>query len=52
MVKGRLLQAAAIYETILLQDPTDLLAIRSCYDIYLVLGYVYTGLDHILYRPG
>ncbi|ETI49925.1 hypothetical protein, variant 2 [Phytophthora nicotianae CJ01A1] len=38
MVHGRHHEAAAVYETILLHDQTDLLALRCCYDIYLFLG--------------
>ncbi|KAG2789270.1 hypothetical protein PC129_g4215 [Phytophthora cactorum] len=38
MVHGRHHEAAAVYETILLHDHTDLLALRCCYDIYLFLG--------------
>lgn len=38
MVHGRHYEAAALYETILLRDHTDLLAMRCCYDVYLFLG--------------
>ncbi|KAF4145334.1 hypothetical protein GN958_ATG05523 [Phytophthora infestans] len=38
MVHGRHHEAAAVYETILLHDHRDLLALRCCYDIYLFLG--------------
>ena len=38
MVHGRYYQAAALYETILLLDHTDLLALRCCYDVYRFLG--------------
>ncbi|GMF12553.1 unnamed protein product [Phytophthora lilii] len=38
MVHGRHHEAAAVYETILQQDHSDLLALRCCYDIYLFLG--------------
>ncbi|OWZ23863.1 DNA polymerase epsilon subunit [Phytophthora megakarya] len=38
MVHGRHHEAAAVYETLLLHDHKDLLALRCCYDIYLFLG--------------
>ncbi|CAH0520175.1 unnamed protein product [Peronospora belbahrii] len=38
MVHGRHYEAAALYETILMHDYTDLLALRCCYDIYRFLG--------------
>ncbi|RLN75555.1 hypothetical protein BBJ28_00021887, partial [Nothophytophthora sp. Chile5] len=38
MIHGRHHEAAAVYETILLQDHSDLLALRCCYDLYLFLG--------------
>ncbi|KAE9340757.1 hypothetical protein PF008_g10961 [Phytophthora fragariae] len=38
MVHGRHHEAAAVYETILQQDHSDLLALRCCYDIYRFLG--------------
>jgi hypothetical protein len=40
MVYGRYREAAAIYETILLHDPTDLLAQRCAFDVYVMIGYV------------
>lgn len=38
MVHGRHHEAAWVYETILQQDHSDLLALRCCYDIYRFLG--------------
>ncbi|DBA03626.1 TPA: hypothetical protein N0F65_006805 [Lagenidium giganteum] len=38
MVNGRAREAAMIYETILSADPSDLLALRCSYDLYLQLG--------------
>ncbi|GLD92992.1 hypothetical protein PINS_up001584 [Pythium insidiosum] len=38
MVYGRFREAAAVYETILLHDPRDLLAQRCAFDIYVLLG--------------
>ncbi|CAI5747422.1 unnamed protein product [Peronospora destructor] len=38
IVHGRNYEAAALYETILLHDYTDLLALRCCYDVYRFLG--------------
>lgn len=38
MVSGRLREATAIYETILVQEHHDLLALRCSYDLYLLLG--------------
>ncbi|CEG41729.1 dna polymerase epsilon subunit [Plasmopara halstedii] len=38
MVHGRHYEAAAVYETILLHDHTDLLALRCCFDIYRFLN--------------
>ncbi|KAL4175877.1 hypothetical protein KRP22_000835 [Phytophthora ramorum] len=38
MVHGRHHEAATVYETILLHDHSDLLALRCCYDIYKFLG--------------
>lgn len=38
MAYGRYREAAAIYETILLRDYTDLLAQRCAFDIYVLLG--------------
>lgn len=40
MVSGRYREATVVYETILLQDPRDLLALRCTFDLYLILGYV------------
>lgn len=39
VVHGRHREAAVVYETILREDPTDLLALRCCFDIYLLLGW-------------
>lgn len=39
MVAGRYREATVIYETILLHDHRDLLALRCCFDLYLILGY-------------
>lgn len=39
MVSGRYREAAVVYETILLQDPRDLLALRCSFDLYQILGY-------------
>jgi alkyl sulfatase BDS1-like metallo-beta-lactamase superfamily hydrolase len=39
LVYGRYREAAAVYETILMSDPTDLLAQRCAFDIYVMLGY-------------
>uniref|UniRef100_A0AAV1UHU1 Tetratricopeptide repeat protein 38 n=1 Tax=Peronospora matthiolae TaxID=2874970 RepID=A0AAV1UHU1_9STRA len=38
VVHGRYYEAAALYETILLHDYSDLLALRCCYDVYRLLG--------------
>eukprot|EP00644_Phytophthora_capsici_P004411 jgi/Phyca11/533832/estExt2_fgenesh1_pg.C_PHYCAscaffold_170169 len=38
IVHGRHREAAALYETILVHDHTDLLALRCCYDVYRFLG--------------
>lgn len=38
MIFGRQSEAATIYETILQNDYTDLLALRCCYDIYRLIG--------------
>ncbi|TMW63258.1 hypothetical protein Poli38472_002199 [Pythium oligandrum] len=38
LVSGRYREAAAVYETILLNDPSDLLAQRCAFDVYLILG--------------
>lgn len=38
MVHGRFREAAVIYETILTQNHSDLLALRCCFDLYLLLG--------------
>ncbi|TYZ58562.1 hypothetical protein PybrP1_007280 [[Pythium] brassicae (nom. inval.)] len=38
MVSGRYREAAVVYETILLQDPRDLLALRCSFDLYQILG--------------
>lgn len=38
MVHGRYHEAAVVYETILLHDHSDLLALRCCYDIYCFLN--------------
>lgn len=40
MVSGRYREAAVVYETILLHDHRDLLALRCSFDLYLMLGYV------------
>uniref|UniRef100_H3GZH3 Tetratricopeptide repeat protein 38 n=1 Tax=Phytophthora ramorum TaxID=164328 RepID=H3GZH3_PHYRM len=40
MVHGRHHEAATVYETILLHDHSDLLALRCCYDIYKFLGHL------------
>lgn len=40
MVSGRYREATVIYETILLHDHRDLLALRCSFDLYLLLGYV------------
>lgn len=38
VVHGRYREAAVVYETILREYPSDLLALRCCYDLYLLLG--------------
>uniref|UniRef100_K3WKM4 DNA polymerase II subunit 2 n=1 Tax=Globisporangium ultimum (strain ATCC 200006 / CBS 805.95 / DAOM BR144) TaxID=431595 RepID=K3WKM4_GLOUD len=40
MVNGRYREATVIYETILLQDHRDLLALRCSFDLYLLLGHL------------
>lgn len=38
IVSGRYREAAAVYESILMHDPTDLLAQRCAFDVYILLG--------------
>jgi hypothetical protein len=40
VVHGRFREAAVVYETILREDHSDLLALRCCFDLYLLLGCV------------
>lgn len=40
VVHGRYREATVVYETILREDHSDLLALRCCFDLYLLLGCV------------
>ena len=40
IVEGRYRRAVNVYEQIVLKDPTDLLAIRTAHDLFILLGYV------------